>query len=283
MSNWGKGRFIGTDADSWVSRTNNVFDGVWDHNEIVTYAQKDPAPSWATPGSLPSQAAGFGTVFSGPTSGSIPVPATCPHVYIYIAAGGGGGGVDFDDGQARPGGSGGSGYALVSKSAVSGNVVNYNIGGGGGGAGARSNDGDGGGGGNSTVTFGNFTMGANAGGGGCGKCGGPGGNGNWAVNAGAPGVSFSGNGGFQPNWLTGIDNLFIPVENSPTTSRSIPPTANAGGGVNYGGTGGSGGPGAIYVRFGRGINDLTAPGAGNDYGIPTSGYTVPGAAKTKNN
>jgi hypothetical protein len=230
---------------------------------------------------IPIQAAGIGTVFSGPTSGSIPIPAACPHVYIYIAAGGGGGGVDFDDGQARPGGTGGSGYVLVSRSAVSGNVINFNIGGGGGGAGARSNDGSGSPGGNSSVTFGNFTMDANGGGGGCGKCGSPGSNGTWAVNAGAPGVSFSGNGGFQPSWLTGIDNTFIPVENSPATSRSIPPASNPGSANNGGGAGGSGGPGAIYVRFGRGINDLTAPGPGNDYGVPTSGYTVPTAAKLK--
>ena len=233
---------------------------------------------------FPFQVNAFGTVFSGPTSGSITVPADCPHVYIYTAAGGGGGGVDFDDGGAGPGGSGGSGYAVVSRSAVSGNVINYNIGGGGGGAGARSNDGEGGPGGNSSVTFGNFTMSANGGGGGCGKCGGgAAGPGSWAVNAGAPGVVFSGNGGFQPSWVTGIDNTFIPVENAPATSTSIPPVSGPGSANNGGGQGGSGGPGAIYVRFGRGINDLTATGPGNDYAIPTVGYTVPSAAKTKNN
>ena len=282
MSNWGKGGFIGTDADSWVSRSSNVFDGIWGENEIVTYALKAPAPSWATPGAIPAQAAGFGTVFSGPTSGSVPVPATCPHVYIYIAAGGGGGGCDFDDGGAGPGGSGGTGYALISRSAVSGNVINYTVGGGGGGAGARSNDGGGGSGGNSSVTFGNFTMAANGGGGGCGKCGANAASpGSWGINAGA--AVFSGNGGGQSNWLTGIDNTFIPVENAPATSTSIPPVANAGFGNNSGNGGGSGGNGAIYVRFGRGINDLTVPGPGNDYGIPTVGYTVPTAAKTKDN
>lgn len=283
MSNWGKGRFIGTDADTWVDRDSNIFDGIWDPNEIVVYSRKDPAPSWASSGSIPLQGDATGTILSGPTSGSIPIPADSPHVYIYIASGGGGGGVDFDNGQARPGGSGASGYALVSKSAVSGNVINYNIGGGGGGAGARSNDGAGGSGGNSSVTFGNFTMSANGGGGGCGKCVSNGSNGNWAVNAGAPGVLFSGNGGFQPSWLTGIDNTIIPIENSPTTTASIPPTSNFGSANNGGGAGGSGGPGAIYVRYGRGINNLTAPGPGNDYGVPTSTYTVPSAAIFKNN
>ena len=280
--------FIGTDSNTWVTSPSPVYYGVWEPNSIVKY-NKDVTPGgvpqWASPGTIPNQEVISAFLYgpqepAGSGPGSITIPANAPHVYVFVAGGGGGGGVDHDNGQARGGGTGGQRYALVERSAVANSgqtTMNYNVGNGGSGAPTRSNDGNGGGGNNSSVTFGNFNMSANGGGGGCGKCNSNGGNGNTTQNG---TVVFGSNGGAAPSYMTGTNApaLFVPVVNIPVTSEGVSFSGGAGGN-NGGSQPAPGGPGGVYVRFGRGINASTTPGSGDDYGIPNPSYGVPSAAK----
>lgn len=274
--------FIGTDSNTWVTSPSPVYYGVWQPNSIVNYSE---VSQWASPGSLPAQEPISAFLYgpaepAGSGPGSITIPANTPHVYVFIGAGGGGGGVDHDNGQARPGGSGGQRYALFARPAVANSgqtTMNYNVGNGGAGAPNRSNDGNGGGGNGSSVTFGNFNMSTNGGGGGCGKCQSNGSTGNSSQNG---TIVFGGSGGGAPSYMTGSNepDNFVPVVNIPVSSEGVN-FSNGAGGSNGGSQPAPGGPGGIYVRFGRGINASTAPGSGNDYGISNPTYGVPDAAK----
>jgi len=296
----GNGGFIGTNTSANFDRTNSDgYDGVWWIDEVQQFVYSH---EWATPADLPTQAVVQGALIAGPASGSIPIPPDCPHVLIMAGSGGGGGGVDFDNGQARNGGRGAISIACVPVSGIStvpgGDVINYNVGGGGNGAPARSNDGGGQSGGNTNVSFGNFNITANAGAGGCGKCGSNGAFGNssrtgsqlFGLDAGALTTYASFPGPAGGTYVVGQNSpAFTPVDNIPVNTASAPPIgfSNYGSSNNGGGTGGSGGPGFIYVRFGRGINSSTAPApaiytAGDDYGVNTAGYTVPSTAKNAN-
>lgn len=281
--------YIGTDSRTWVTDPSPVYYGVWQPNDIVNYSEvltpDNALPQWSAPGNLPSQDPISAFLYgpaepAGSGPGSITIPATSPHVYVFVAGGGGGGGVDHDNGQARSGGTGGRRYALFQRSqvATSGQTtMNYNVGNGGSGAPARSNDGNGGSGNNSSATFGNFNISANGAGGGCGKCQSNGNNGSATQNG---TVVFGGNGGQAPAYIRGTDApaSFLPVNNIPVNPEPVG-FANPGSSNNGGGQGGTGGPGGVYVRFGRGINSLTSPGAGDDYGVPNPSYDVPEAAK----
>ena len=285
----GRGGYLGTNSNSWRVVANGVFDGIWFSNEQVTVAELNDGgsglPGWCLPGDIPSQGEAGGHVVQGPASGSITVGTNCPHAFLFIASGGGGGGVDHDNGQARPGGSAQYAFVDVTNHGFStGGSVNYSIGGGGTGAPARSNDGNGSGGGASQLTVGNFTFGGNAGAGGCGKC--PsGGSSGTNFNPSGTGV-FSGQNGGATTYATGFDNNFTPIVNIPVTATPVPTNnSNGGGGSNGGSQGGQGAPGRCYVRFGRGINPVSAgdPGPGDDYGVPNPVYRVPIPAKMHTN
>ena len=93
-------------------------------------------------------------------------------------------------------------------------------------------------------------------------------------------IVFGGSGGGAPSYMTGSNepDNFVPVVNIPVSSEGVN-FSNGAGGSNGGSQPAPGGPGGIYVRFGRGINASTAPGSGNDYGISNPTYGVPDAAK----